>query len=195
MTSSPGAPEEPRSTRPLTPAQDAALARLRYGVEGPAGIVLLVGAAGVGKSLVLEAFAAELAARGVAHALVTDAAEAAEMASRGGRPGVLLADDAHGWSAGELAAAARAGSLVLAGRGRLLTLVSRDERVGSRVRLRAVVPPFTFDDSRRLVADRLGDGALDDRGVRPSPACRPRRCGPAPRARGTAAGRPPWGDS
>ena len=165
MTTSHRAPETPQVPSPLTPAQEAALARLRYGVDGPAGIVLLVGAAGMGKTLVLEAFAAELAARGVTHALAGSAAEAAERAGRPDRSGVLLVDDAHGGSPLELAAvaaAARSGTLVLAGRGRLLTLASRDERVASRVRLRAVVPPFTLDDSRRLVAARLGDGVLDE---------------------------------
>ena len=168
MTSSPRAPEAPRTPAPLTPAQDAALARLRYGIEGAAGIVLLAGAAGVGKTLVLGAFAAELASHGVSHAFVASAAQAAEGACHPDRPRVLLADDAHGWSAAEIAAvaaASRSGALVFAGRGRLLTLVSRDERVASRVRLRAVVPPFTLDDTRRLVAARLGDTALADPGA------------------------------
>lgn len=167
MTIPPGAPDVPEDPS-LTPAQGAALARLRYGIEGATGIVLLVGPAGVGKTLLLEALAAELAAGGVACAVAASAAEASERAGRPDRPGVILADDAHGWSGGELAAvaaAARSGRLVLAGRGRLLTLLARDERIASRVRLRAVVPPFTLDDTRRFVADRLGGAALADPGV------------------------------
>ena len=46
----------------LTPAQEAALGRLRFALEEPAGVVLLCGPAGVGTSVVLASLAVELGA-------------------------------------------------------------------------------------------------------------------------------------
>ena len=155
----------PPAMRPmLTAAQSAALARLRFGLEEPGAIVLLVGAAGVGKSLVLETFGDELAAAGIPHARRGAGGDGRGSADDEGHDAILLADDAHAWTADGLAgvAARRTGATVLAGRGRLLSLVARDDRVAARVRLRAVVPPFTLDDSSRLVADRLAPAPLPD---------------------------------
>jgi type II secretory pathway predicted ATPase ExeA len=137
----------------LTRSQGAALARLRYGLEGP-GIVLLVGAAGVGKSLLLAHLAAELAAAGQAPCTPLDPDSL--LADRPAAGRAWLVDDAHTLPAATLAALAEGdGPVVLAGRGRLLSLVAREGRVGARVRLRAVVPPFSLDDSRLLVVGRL----------------------------------------
>lgn len=151
----------PSAARPLgglTPPQEAALARLRYALDLP-GIVLLVGAAGVGKTLVLGQLAAELAAAGTP----PGADRPATVAPR-------LIDDAHGLPIAALGAVAECdGPVVLAGRGRLLSLVSRDARLAGRVRLRAVVPPFTLDNTRALVVARLasvGGPAPDDGAVR-----------------------------
>lgn len=148
----------PWAARPihrLTPAQEAALARLRYALEVP-GIVLLVGAAGVGKSLVLGRLAAELAAAGPPPG-----------ADRPASGGVRLIDDAHTLPIAALGAVTETeGPVVLAGRGRLLSLVAREARLAGRVRLRAVVPPFTLDDTRALVVARLaavgGPSPADD---------------------------------
>ena len=74
---------------------------------------------------------------------------------------ILLVDDAHLATPDDLAAiGTRGGSdrcVVLAGRGRLLTLVGRDSRIVPRVRLRAIVPALTLADTRRIVESRLGD--------------------------------------
>lgn len=151
----------PSAVRPvvgLTPSQEAALARLRYALEAP-GLVLLVGAAGVGKSLVLGQLAAELAAA----APPPGAARPATDAPR-------LIDDAHALPGAALGTFAEIdGPVVLAGRGRLLSLVAREARLSARLRLRAVVPPFTLDDTRALVVARLaavGGPAPDDGAVR-----------------------------
>jgi len=144
----------PSAARPLgglTPPQEAALARLRCGLDEGDGVVLLVGAAGVGKSLVLAR-------------LASDPSSATRVA------GATLLDDAHVADESRLLqVAASPRPTILAGRGRLLTLVARDGRLAARVRMRAVIPPFSIDDTRALVARRLSDrggAGLDEGAVR-----------------------------
>lgn len=152
---------------PLSPGQDAALARLRYALGGPPAVAILSGAAGVGKSLVLARLAARLTEAGVACAGPAPAAELAARRHALDRRAVVLADDAQDSSGEELVRLTAAGAVVLAGRGRVFTLVARDQRLVSRVSIRAVVPPFTLDDTRRLVAARLrGGGAVEPEVVR-----------------------------
>ena len=45
---------------------------------------------------------------------------------------------------------------MLAGEGRLLSLLAADARLERAVRLRAVLPPFTLEETRRLLDGRLG---------------------------------------
>lgn len=160
-------PPAPPPAPPLTPAQEAALARLRYALEGP-GIVLLAGPAGVGKSLVLGRLASELAAAGRAVCATADPAALVAEGHDAGR--TWLVDDAHALpSAPRAALAGIDGPVVLAGRGRLLSVVARETRLAARVRMRAVVPPFTLDDTRALVVARLaasGGPPPDDAAVR-----------------------------
>jgi len=150
----------------LTPAQQAALGRLRFVLEEPAGVVLLCGPAGVGTSVVLAALSAELGPVAPGVTTIWSAAAAVDATRRGMPIGdVVLVDDAHLASPEDLAAIAtvaassdaRERCVVLAGRGRLLTLVGRDSRIAPRVRLRAIVPPLTLADTRRIVESRLGD--------------------------------------
>lgn len=158
----------------LSTAQQAAVAKLAYAVETADSLAVLCGAAGTGKSLVLEALARSPALRGrrVRHdrfpesrGLPVAGANAAD---------VVLVDDAHLAEDGELArcvdawrAAAPAAAVVLAGQGRLLTLLSRDARLASGVRMRVTVPPFSLAETRLLVAARAGAGGLpgDDQHV------------------------------
>jgi len=142
----------------LTPAQEAALGRLRFALEQPAGVVLLCGPAGVGTSVVLASLAAE---RGAGQP-IRSAAALVDAIQRDLPIGdILLVDDAHLATPDDLAAiGTRGGSdrcVVLAGRGRLLTLVGRDSRLVPRVRLRAIVPALALADTRRIVESRLGD--------------------------------------
>lgn len=170
MVASPGRPVI------LSPAQEAALGRIRFGLEEPQGIVLLCGPAGAGTSVVLAAIAAELSgrppadrpasARSMSVPIWSPASLLASPPRRDPDATAILVDDCHLGTAEEcsaLAALSAAGGdgspgrcLVLAGRGRLLTLVGRDSRLASRVRLRAIVPPFTVRDTRRIVETRLG---------------------------------------
>jgi len=139
-----------------TPPQLAALAKLACGLEVGDGIALLCGPAGVGKSLVLRHLVADLEAVGRSGGIL----EPAGWLARPDLPAVVVADDAHLADAADLArllARCRnhrpAMPLVLAGEGRLLTLVARDPRLGQAVRIRVSLLPGLFSDTRALVAE------------------------------------------
>lgn len=163
---------EPARAPAPTIGQQAAVARLAYALETPAAGAVLCGPRGVGKSLVLGEIAANAARGGrrcqrcLARDGVPDAA-----ADVGADDGILLVDDAHLVTAGELAAIVAtwrqrmpAGGFVLAGEGRLLTLVARDERLERAVMLRAVLRAFTLDESRAVVASLVEmAGSPDER--------------------------------
>jgi energy-coupling factor transporter ATP-binding protein EcfA2 len=138
---------------PLTESQLAACAKVACGCEARGGVVLLVGPAGVGKSTVLAAVRAGLPPVG-------DTRPVADWLAIGTEelPPVLVLDDAHLESEADLArlvAHARRrqpeATVVLAGEGRLLTLVARDTRLEQAVRIRASLLPGTPADTRRLV--------------------------------------------
>jgi len=155
----------------LTAAQEAALARLGCAVTGQAtssgaarggtagGTVgVLCGPPGVGKTTILERLAAALPPgtaeiRPVSDWLATPAL-----------PVTVLVDDAHATDAVTLAAlVARAqartpaANLVLAGEGRLLTLLARDRRLERAVGIRASLGPCTLAETGRLLAERVAD--------------------------------------
>ena len=163
---------QPKPSLSPTIAQQAAVARLVYALESSATATLLCGPRGVGKTLVLAEIAAVIA-RGSRPCQRCSARDGVPEASlpASGRDGVLLVDDAHLVSAGELAALVDAwrrrsptGGLVLAGEGRLLTLVARDERVERAVVLRAVLGSFTLAESKATVASVVElSGSEDER--------------------------------
>jgi energy-coupling factor transporter ATP-binding protein EcfA2 len=143
----------------LTQIQLGALAKLTCGVEGRSGIVLLCGPSGVGKTTVLEHLATDLQAedpactvRGVDEWLTSEEF-----------PSVVIADDAHTASEGDLSRlAARcrarrpAAPLVLAGQSRLLTLIARDRRLDQATRLTAALLPGCLDDTASLARRHAG---------------------------------------
>lgn len=155
----------------LTAAQEAAVAKLAYAVGHPNTIALLCGPAGVGKTTVLRAIAADemlqpRTVRSISWADVrADQGELPGSRVREGErgeepvPTVLIVDDAHRAFAHELAVAVDRWrrrhdgiAIVLAGEGRLLSLVAGDHALEQAVRLRATLPPFTLAESRRLLA-------------------------------------------
>jgi len=151
-------PIEPAPSLTLT--QQSAVARLAYAIESPGAVALLCGPRGVGKTLVLTHVAASRSRAGLAALCCTardgvpPPADAAE--------GIVFVDDAHLVEAGELAAMvgtwrrrSPTGGLVLAGEGRLLTLVARDERLEQAVALRAVLGPFTLAESAAALTPLL----------------------------------------
>lgn len=157
---------------PLLGNQQAALARLLYAVRQPGGLAVLSGPGGAGVTTVLERLAADLetADRRVVrlgghdlgamdHCLVP--AATGSTADTDQLP-VVLVDDGHLAAGGELtrflrqlAPALPAATVVLAGRGRLLTLLAREQQLGERVRLRAVLRPWLAAETEAVVASHL----------------------------------------
>jgi type II secretory pathway predicted ATPase ExeA len=141
----------------LTDAQRAAVAKLACGCEQAGGVALLCGPGGVGKTTVLADLAAAIGARRSVG--LGDAAHWGEAAAL---PEVVLVDDAHQAdeaTLGRLLQRCRdrrpAACLVLAGEGRLFTLMTRDTRLEQAVRIRVALPTFTAAETRRLLEATL----------------------------------------
>lgn len=156
----------------LSTAQQAAVAKLAYALETAGAIAVLCGPAGVGKSLVLDALARCPTLRGRAVHVISPATGRELADGAVGAADVALIDDAHLLAADAislLVAACRQagprGGIVLAGEGRLLTLLARDQGLERLVRLRVALPPFTRDETRLLVATRTGAAALPGDGA------------------------------
>lgn len=165
---------------PLTGPQEAAVAKLAYTAGQPGAIALLCGPAGVGKTTVLRAMAADGLPKSQTIRLMSWAdirADRGDLATGRMRVAardddsfshVLLIDDAHRAVAAELVEFVewcRRGHdgivIVLAGEGRLLSLVASDARLEQAVRLRATVPTFTLAESRRVFGPTLAFNAAD----------------------------------
>ena len=142
---------------PLTDMQMAAVAKLAYGSSRDGCLALLCGPRGVGKTEVLRRLAAEIAAtRSVAVRPASGWDASAPLAA------VMLVDDAHAVDTATLARILQqcqerrpAAGLVLAGAGRLFTLVARDARLEQAVRLRVALPCLSTAESRRLLEATL----------------------------------------
>lgn len=159
----------PLPTPSLTPSQQAAAAKLAAAIDRPGGVALLCGPQGVGKSTVLTAVGDRERARGRS-VEQRDLAEWLQTATPwpGDLPDVLIADGAHLATDGDLArllAACRhrasSARLLLAGEGRLLTLVSRDSAVERAIHLRASLRPLGADESRLLLVPALTAAGVD----------------------------------
>lgn len=148
------------SSRRLLAVQEAAVAKLAYAAEQPAAAAVLCGPPGTGKSLVVETVARILAVAGHACRIVTW--QALRESPPREWPDVLLIDAVDDAAEGELAtvmsrcwASKPEMRIILAGSGRLLTLVSRDTRLERHLGLRAVLTPCSRGETRQLVADML----------------------------------------
>lgn len=144
----------------LTDSQRAAVAKLGCCLARPGGIALLCGPSGSGTTTVLGRVAADLASRGLTAAL--QSADRWQSAAAHALPDVLLVDDAHFATTDELAAMVSrclarepAAGLVLAGGGRLLSLVARDARIEAGISMRVVLRPCSVAESRRLIETRV----------------------------------------
>lgn len=154
---------------PLVPAQEAAAARLRDVVRR-GGVAVLCGPAGTGKTLLLKRLAMQQEA---CHAkglwgpaplrqlsAELEAGTAGPFAAAGRSPRVVLVDDAH--TAGESAELQRAVErvdrsgaapvIVLAGEGRLLTLLARQPDLEQRVLFRAVLRTWSEGETAAVLA-------------------------------------------
>lgn len=145
----------------LLPLQQRAVARLVYAIERSGTLAVLCGPSGTGKSTVLHATARVARSTGRSCSLVPWCD--AKTLSSDVWPDVILLDDVDTADEGDVAsfvAACRSShprtSVILAGCGRLLTLVARDRRLERSVRLRAVVGPCSRGETRVLVEGVLG---------------------------------------
>lgn len=160
----------------LTAAQDAAVAKLRYVAGEPGAIAVLCGPAGVGKTTVLARVgnagtrcrSVRLSSGGCRPETRSDT-DAAVDASEAARATLLLVDDADRVEAaflrGFLEEQRRREpdrGVVLAGTGRLLTMLSGDPAVERAVRLRVVVPVLTISETARIVLMRWPSAPVDD---------------------------------
>lgn len=150
----------------LTPSQQAAAAKVACGSSRAGGVTLLCGPRGVGKSLVLEAVAAGLSRAGRTAALACFAPGSDPVVDDSSRPDVVLVDDAHSADGPRLAALLdrhrRDAAVVLAGQGRLLTIVARDSRIAEAVTLRAVLRPCTAAESAAIIGRVARTARFDD---------------------------------
>jgi type II secretory pathway predicted ATPase ExeA len=145
-------PDEP----PLVAAQQAAAARL-CDVLVRGGVAVLCGPAGSGKTMLLQRLARQQAAGEPRRCGCITMRELADGAP-GLPPSLLLVDDAHvADSASQLSRIvdgvlcnAEPAAVVLAGEGRLLTLLARQPDLEQRVRLRAVLPPWRESETASL---------------------------------------------
>ena len=154
-----------------TPSQQAAIAKVAAAIARPGGVALLCGPAGVGKTTVAAAVVEGERRRG-------RSIESRDLAAwldaaapwPGNLPDVLVADSAHLARDGDLArllAACRhrasPASLVLAGEGRLLTLVGRDTAIERAIHLRATLRPLSRDESGLVIQPTLTAAGVDAR--------------------------------
>jgi hypothetical protein len=146
---------------PLVESREAAVARLAYAVQRPGSLAVLCGPPGAGVSTVLSLLATAPPGASCQPALrpLRDWHDDAVNASL---PDVVLADDAHacdGTMIHRLLDRCRrrrpAASLVLAGHGRLLSMIARDANLERAVLLRAVLRPFSFAETRRVLDTML----------------------------------------
>jgi type II secretory pathway predicted ATPase ExeA len=152
------------TTFPLTESQQAALAKIGCVVAQPGGVAVLCGPDGTGTTTVLGRLAGSEALRHREIGLRRLDGWAAEPAAAP-LPDIVLADDAHEADAATilaflgrcLARTPRAG-VVLAGSGRLLTLIARDPRIEQVIRLRATLRPCSLAESSGLIAAVLAPG-------------------------------------
>lgn len=154
----------------LTPTQQAALAKVACACRLPGGVAVLSGPRGVGTSSVLARLATHVAAEGrsIEHRDIRDW-EAVIADERRPLPDVLLADDAHLTHPDVIARLVErcrgkhpAAALVLAGQGRLLTLLARDSRLELAVTLRAALRPCSLAESRAIATGLARTAAFDD---------------------------------
>lgn len=158
-----------RPTPSLTPSQQAAAAKIAAAIDRPGGVALLCGPQGVGKTTVLTEVGHCERQRGrtVDHRDLPDWI-CATAPWPGDLPDVVVADAAHLATDTDLArllAACRhrasPSRLVLAGEGRLLTLVSRDTAVERAIHLRASLRPLAGPESSLLIAPVLTAVGVD----------------------------------
>lgn len=156
--------------------QQTAVARLLVAARQSGGLAVLSGPGGTGVTTVLRRLATDLEQAGHSVRLLSGrnltgadcSAWPSSFTVDSVLPPVVLLDDAHVVAAGVLTASLHqfgelipTASVVLAGRGRLLTLLARERDLGERIRLRAVLRAWTIGETEEMVASRLAAAGVD----------------------------------
>ena len=146
---------------PMVESRQAAVAKLAYALQRPGSVAVLCGPAGAGVSTVLSMLA-ECRAFTPRTCGLRPLTGWPCAVTEHPLPDIVLADDCHAGEAAAISAlVARSrhrsppASLDLAGRGRLLSLIARAADVEEAVLLRAVLPPFTLAETRRMLETDL----------------------------------------
>jgi hypothetical protein len=150
-------------------SQRAAVARLRYAVAQEASLVILCGPGGSGVSTVLSALSTNLYQ--VTHVVRLDLSAFRTFPQSASHTKseaiVFIIDNCHLASDGMVGHVAKAiwqhspsASVVLGGRGRLLTLLARDCDLLDKVLLRSVLHPFSFPETLAIVQSQLNGSGL-----------------------------------
>ena len=144
-------------------SQRAALARLQYAVLQESSLAVLCGPGGSGVSTVMNALVTKL--YGASHVVHTDARQAevsSQFAACVATGNVVVIDNCHLATVDLLGSVSEAiwlqtprASVVLGGRGRLMTLLSRDRGLLDKVLLRSVIHPLSLSETRSIVETRL----------------------------------------
>lgn len=145
------------SSGSLVESREAAAARLSYAMQRPGSLAVLCGPPGTGVSTVLSLLATT-AFGGSRRSAVRSLRDWHDDAVDASLPDIVLADDAHtcdGTMIHRLLERCRrrrpAASVVLAGHGRLLSLIARDANLERTVLLRAVLRPFSPAETQRVL--------------------------------------------
>ena len=144
-------------------SQLAALARLQYAVLQESSLAVLCGPGGSGVSTVINALVTKL--YGVSHVVHIDVRQAevsSQFAACVATGNVVVIDNCHLATVDLLGSVSEAiwlqtprASVVLGGRGRLMTLLSRDRGLLDKVLLRSVIHPLSLSETRSIVETRL----------------------------------------
>ena len=145
-------------------SQRAALARLQYAVLQESSLAVLCGPGGSGVSTVMNALVTKLyGASHVVHIDVRQAEVSSQFAACVATGNVVVViDNCHLATVDLLGSVSEAiwlqtprASVVLGGRGRLMTLLSRDRGLLDKVLLRSVIHPLSLSETRSIVETRL----------------------------------------
>jgi hypothetical protein len=144
-------------------SQRAALARLQYAVLQESSLAVLCGPGGSGVSTVMNALVTKL--YGVSHVVHIDVRQAevsSQFAACVATGNVVVIDNCHLATVDLLGSVSEAiwlqtprASVVLGGRGRLMTLLSQDRGLLDKVLLRSVIHPLSLSETRSIVETRL----------------------------------------
>ena len=144
-------------------SQLAALARLQYAVLQESSLAVLCGPGGSGVSTVINALVTKL--YGVSHVVHIDVRQAevsSQFAACVATGNVVVIDNCHLATVDLLGSVSEAiwlqtprASVVLGGRGRLMTLLSQDRGLLDKVLLRSVIHPLSLSETRSIVETRL----------------------------------------